>query len=49
MARVMARFDLILTPTLPVLPFAADRDGPEEIDGVPVGPDDWPLSPSRSI
>jgi aspartyl-tRNA(Asn)/glutamyl-tRNA(Gln) amidotransferase subunit A len=41
MARVMARFDLILTPTLSVLPFAAERDGPEDIDGVPVGPDDW--------
>lgn len=41
MARVMARFDLILTPTLPVLPFAADREGPDQIDGRAVGPDDW--------
>ncbi|SON55038.1 Glutamyl-tRNA(Gln) amidotransferase subunit A [Hartmannibacter diazotrophicus] len=41
MARVMAGTDLILTPTLPLLPFAADRTGPEEIAGVPVGPDAW--------
>jgi aspartyl-tRNA(Asn)/glutamyl-tRNA(Gln) amidotransferase subunit A len=41
MARVMARFDLILTPTLPVLPFAAERESPDEIDGCVVGPNDW--------
>ena len=41
MARIMAQYDLILTPTLPVLPFAAESDGPGEIDGHKVGPDDW--------
>ena len=41
MARVMARFDLILTPTLPVLPFGAESEGPDEIDGCVVGPNDW--------
>jgi aspartyl-tRNA(Asn)/glutamyl-tRNA(Gln) amidotransferase subunit A len=41
MARVMARFDLILTPTLPVLPFGAESEGPDEIDGCFVGPNDW--------
>jgi aspartyl-tRNA(Asn)/glutamyl-tRNA(Gln) amidotransferase subunit A len=40
-ARLMTRFDLILTPTLPVLPFAADREGPDDIAGVAVGPNDW--------
>ena len=40
-ARLMSRFDLILTPTLSVLPFAADREGPDTIDGVAVGPDAW--------
>ena len=40
-ARLMTRFDLILTPTVPVLPFAADREGPEFINGVQVGPDEW--------
>jgi aspartyl-tRNA(Asn)/glutamyl-tRNA(Gln) amidotransferase subunit A len=40
-ARLMSRFDLILTPTLPVLPFAAEREGPEMIDGVAVGADAW--------
>jgi aspartyl-tRNA(Asn)/glutamyl-tRNA(Gln) amidotransferase subunit A len=41
MARVMTRFDLIVTPTVPILPFAADREGPDEIDGRSVGPDEW--------
>jgi aspartyl-tRNA(Asn)/glutamyl-tRNA(Gln) amidotransferase subunit A len=41
MARVMARFDLILTPTLPVLPFGAESEGPDKIDGCAVGADDW--------
>ena len=40
-ARLMARYDLILTPTLPVTAFAAEREGPEEIAGAPVGPDAW--------
>lgn len=41
MARVMERFDLLLTPTTACLPFAADRDGPGEIDGIPVPDDGW--------
>jgi aspartyl-tRNA(Asn)/glutamyl-tRNA(Gln) amidotransferase subunit A len=41
MARVMDRFDLILTPTLPVLAFGAEREGPDEIDGRAVGANDW--------
>ena len=40
-ARLMARYDLILTPTLPVTAFAADREGPATIAGQPVGPDSW--------
>ena len=40
-ARLMARYDLILTPTLPVTAFAADREGPAAIAGQPVGPDGW--------
>ena len=40
-ARLMARFDLILTPTLPVTAFAAEREGPATIDGLAVGPDEW--------
>ena len=41
MARFMERFDLILTPTAPVAPFAIDRDGPGTIDGVAVDDDAW--------
>ncbi|MDR3496088.1 MAG: amidase [Ancalomicrobiaceae bacterium] len=41
MARVMAEVDLILTPTLAALPFAADATQPGEIAGVPIGPEDW--------
>lgn len=41
MARFMARFDLILTPTAPLPPFAIDRDGPGKIDGIVVADDAW--------
>ena len=40
-AKLMSRFDLILTPTLPLLPFAAEVRDPDEIDGRSVGPDQW--------
>ena len=33
MARFMARFDLLLTPTAPVLPFPVDLAGPGAIEG----------------
>jgi aspartyl-tRNA(Asn)/glutamyl-tRNA(Gln) amidotransferase subunit A len=41
MARFMERFDLILTPTVPITPFAIDRAGPGKIDGVTVEDDAW--------
>ena len=41
MARDISRFDLILTPVVPVLPFAANREGPDDIDGIAVGPNEW--------
>jgi aspartyl-tRNA(Asn)/glutamyl-tRNA(Gln) amidotransferase subunit A len=41
MARAMTQFDLILTPTVGVVAFSADREGPAEIGGKTVGPDDW--------
>ena len=41
MARFMDRFDLILTPTAPLPPFAIDRDGPGMIDGIAVADDAW--------
>jgi aspartyl-tRNA(Asn)/glutamyl-tRNA(Gln) amidotransferase subunit A len=41
MARFMARFDLLLTPTVPVVPFAIDLPGPGEIEGEAVAPDAW--------
>jgi aspartyl-tRNA(Asn)/glutamyl-tRNA(Gln) amidotransferase subunit A len=41
MARFMADFDLLLTPTVPVLPFAIDQPGPGDIEGEPVAPDAW--------
>ncbi len=41
MARFMKDFDLILSPTVPILPFAAEAGGPDEIDGQKVGPNDW--------
>lgn len=40
-ARVTKDVDLILTPTLPLVPFAADSTAPMEIAGVTVGPDAW--------
>ncbi|MDQ0394920.1 amidase [Labrys monachus] len=41
MARFMAGYDLLLTPTVSTLPFPIDRDGPGEIDGRPVDDDAW--------
>jgi aspartyl-tRNA(Asn)/glutamyl-tRNA(Gln) amidotransferase subunit A len=41
MARFMARYDLLLTPSTPVLPFAIDRDGPGSIEGHAVADDAW--------
>ncbi len=41
MARRMADCDLILTPTVGILPFAYDETGPADIDGTPVGPEAW--------
>ncbi|WP_176083678.1 amidase [Martelella sp. HB161492] len=40
-ARVMADFDLIITPTVPITPFAAEATGPETINRIAVGPDGW--------
>ena len=45
MARFMDRFDLILTPTAPLPPFAIDRDGPGMIDGIAVADDAWTPAP----
>jgi aspartyl-tRNA(Asn)/glutamyl-tRNA(Gln) amidotransferase subunit A len=41
MARFMANYDLLLTPTVACLPFPIDRDGPGTIDGQPVADDEW--------
>jgi len=41
MARFMARYDLILTPTAPLAAFAIDRDGPGAIAGTAVADDAW--------
>lgn len=41
MRRFMERYDLLLTPTAPLLPFAIDRHGPGTIDGRPVEDDCW--------
>ena len=41
MARFMVTHDLLLTPTAPLVAFAVDRDGPGEVDGVPVEDDAW--------
>jgi aspartyl-tRNA(Asn)/glutamyl-tRNA(Gln) amidotransferase subunit A len=41
MARFMARYDLILTPTAPLAAFPIDRDGPGTIAGIPVADDAW--------
>ena len=39
--RFLARFDLLLTPTAAVTPFAAAGPFPTEIDGAPVSPLGW--------
>jgi aspartyl-tRNA(Asn)/glutamyl-tRNA(Gln) amidotransferase subunit A len=41
MARFMAKYDLLLTPTVSCLPFAIDRDGPGTIDGQAIADDAW--------
>jgi aspartyl-tRNA(Asn)/glutamyl-tRNA(Gln) amidotransferase subunit A len=41
MWRFMARYDLLLTPTLAVPPFPVHMQGPEIIDGRMVRPADW--------
>ncbi len=41
MWRFMANYDLLLTPTLAVPPFAIDIQGPEKIDGRMGRPADW--------
>ncbi len=41
MARFMARFDLLLTPTVPLLAFAIDMAGPGSIAGRAVADDAW--------
>jgi aspartyl-tRNA(Asn)/glutamyl-tRNA(Gln) amidotransferase subunit A len=41
MWRFMARYDLLLTPTLTVPPFAVHMQGPEKVDGRSVRPEQW--------
>ena len=41
MARFMADYDLLLTPTVSTLPFALGLDGPGRIDGLVVDDDAW--------
>jgi aspartyl-tRNA(Asn)/glutamyl-tRNA(Gln) amidotransferase subunit A len=41
MVRFMATYDLMLTPTVPVSPFAIDCAGPGTIDGIAVADDSW--------
>jgi aspartyl-tRNA(Asn)/glutamyl-tRNA(Gln) amidotransferase subunit A len=41
MWRFMARYDLLLTPTLAVPPFAVHMQGPEKVDGRYVRPEQW--------
>ncbi len=41
MWRFMARYDLLLTPTLTVPPFALHMQGPEKVDGHYVRPEQW--------
>ena len=41
MWRFMARYDLLLTPTLTVPPFAIHMQGPEKVDGRYVRPEQW--------
>ena len=40
-AAVMARYDVLLTPTLPLAAFPVDREGPGEIDGVALDDAGW--------
>ena len=40
-AQLLSRFDLFLTPTTATAAFPAEVDGPAEIGGRAVGPDDW--------
>ncbi len=50
MARFMTRFDLILTPTVPLPAFPIDKDGPGSIAGQPVADDAWtPGALSRQL
>jgi aspartyl-tRNA(Asn)/glutamyl-tRNA(Gln) amidotransferase subunit A len=39
--RLMARYDILITPTAPLLAFPIDRDGPATIAGQPVDDDMW--------
>jgi aspartyl-tRNA(Asn)/glutamyl-tRNA(Gln) amidotransferase subunit A len=41
MTRFMTNYDLLLTPTVPIAPFAIDRAGPGAIGGVAVADDAW--------
>jgi aspartyl-tRNA(Asn)/glutamyl-tRNA(Gln) amidotransferase subunit A len=41
MWKFMRQYDLLLTPTLAVPPFAAGISGPSVIDGREVRPGDW--------
>ncbi|WP_067672524.1 amidase [Nocardia miyunensis] len=41
MARIMTRFDLLLTPTAAVPAFPLDIEGPTEVDGRAVSPTAW--------
>jgi aspartyl-tRNA(Asn)/glutamyl-tRNA(Gln) amidotransferase subunit A len=41
MMRFMTKYDLLLTPTVPVAPFVIDRPGPGMIDGISVEDDAW--------
>lgn len=41
MVRFMATYDLMLTPTVPIPPFAINRAGPGIIDGIAVADDSW--------
>jgi aspartyl-tRNA(Asn)/glutamyl-tRNA(Gln) amidotransferase subunit A len=41
MWRFMARYELLLTPTLTVPPFAVHMQGPEKVDGRYVRPEQW--------
>ena len=41
MAQFMTRFDLLLTPTVPVTPFAIDLAGPGAIESEAVADDAW--------